>query len=227
MARTWPSARFWRRVAIATVTLIVAMMTILRLFAMTPMARDMVESRLEAITVRGQTFELEGLKGDLLGRLSVDRLNVRDADGIWLTADDIALNWSPLAYLSQHLKIKDISAKELIFLRRPLLAPSSGGGTGPERITLEALEIATVSLEDGVAGPAQSYALTARLETQRPTGGFEIHLLPRTQDGDRIQASLDWGGDIPLRGRMEISGAPNGLIATLVQSRAGEPVPPL
>ena len=224
MARTWPSARFWRRVAIATVTLIVAMMTILRLFAMTPMARDMVESRLEAITVRGQTFELEGLKGDLLGRLSVDRLNVRDADGIWLTADDIALNWSPLAYLSQHLKIKDISAKELIFLRRPLLAPSSGGGTGPERITLEALEIATVSLEDGVAGPAQSYALTARLETQRPTGGFEIHLLPRTQDGDRIQASLDWGGDIPLRGRMEISGAPNGLIATLVQSRAGESV---
>ena len=172
MARAWPSARFWRRVAIATVTLIVAMMMILRFFAMTPMARDMVESRLEAMTVRGQTFELEGLKGDLLGRLSVDRLNVRDADGIWLTADDIALNWAPLAYLSQHLKIKDISAKELTFVRRPLLAPSSGGGTGPEQITLEALEVATVSLADGVAGPTQSYALTVRLESQRQAFGF-------------------------------------------------------
>ncbi|MEM9178996.1 MAG: translocation/assembly module TamB domain-containing protein [Pseudomonadota bacterium] len=222
MAINWSSARLWRRIVIAAVIALVLAMILLRLFAMTPMARSLVESRLEAMTIRGQTIELEGLEGDLLGRLTAENLRIRDADGIWLDADEIELSWAPLAYLSRHLKVRNVSAEALTLMRRPRLAPSSGGGAGPDRITLEALDVETVSLENGVAGPAQTYALAGSLRTERQTGGFDLNLSPKAPGGDRIQAALDWGGDVPLRGRMKISGAPSGLIATLVQAPAGD-----
>ncbi|MEM7460242.1 MAG: hypothetical protein AAF331_12315, partial [Pseudomonadota bacterium] len=224
MTISWPSLRLWRRIAIGAFVAIIAILIAARLFAMSPMARNMVESRLETMTVRGQSFELDGLKGDLLGRLSVDRLSVRDADGVWLDAQDITLDWAPLSYLSQHLNIKNVSAAKLSVTRRPTLLPSTSRGGAIPRITIGALSIPDMSLADGVAGPAQTYTLSGQLRRQDQTGRIEINLSPHSHDGDKINAALDWGGDIPLRGRLDLSGAPSGLIATLVEAPDGQAI---
>lgn len=224
MERTWPSLRLWRRIAIGAFVTIVAIVIILRLFAMSPMARNIVESRLEAMTVRGQSFEIDGLSGDLLGRLQVDRLRVRDANGIWLTSNDVTLDWSPVSYLSQHIHVREVSSARLNILRRPTLAPGKSQGGGIQRFTLDVLAVSDLSLDDGVAGPAQTYALSGQIRTHRRTGSLALDLAPQTHSGDRITAELDWGGAIPLRGEMNIFGAPSGLIATLVQAPEGEPL---
>ena len=224
MPRSWPSLRLWRRIAISGVVTLIAILIVLRLFAMSPLARSLLEARLEAMTIRGQTIELDGLEGDLLGQLRVDRLRLRDSDGVWLDANDIALDWSPLAYVSQHLKIRDVSAARMTLMRRPIIASSTSQGGGVQRFTLDALSVPVLSVEDGVAGPAQTLALNGHVQTLRRKGRLEINLVPQSESGDRITGALAWGGTVPLRGDVAISGAPSGLIASLVQAPEGVPV---
>ncbi|MEL7032215.1 MAG: translocation/assembly module TamB domain-containing protein [Pseudomonadota bacterium] len=224
MQQTWPSLRLWRRIAIGAFVAIVAIAIILRLFAMSPMARNMVESRVEAMTLRGQSLQIDGLSGDLLGRLRVDRLRVRDANGVWLDANDVTLDWSPVSYLSQHIHVREVSSARMNLFRRPILTASKSQGGGIQRFNLDAFAVSDLSLGDGVAGPAQSYSLSAQIRTHRRTGTLALELAPQTHSGDRITAALDWGGAIPLRGEMNVYGAPSGQIATLAQAPEGEPI---
>ncbi|MEM7327727.1 MAG: translocation/assembly module TamB domain-containing protein [Pseudomonadota bacterium] len=221
MAWRWPSARLWRRLALGAFIVIAATVIFLRLFAMSSIAHNMAEARIEAMTLRGQAIELDGVHGDLLGRAEVDRLIIRDADGIWLEATNVSMSWAPLAFFRQHLKTNEVSAAHINLTRRPALAPATGRSSAIQRVTVGALNITDLSLADGVAGPAQSYALIGQLYRHRQTGSVELDLAPRSHDGDRIHAALDWGGDIPLRGRVEVSGASNGLIAALAQTPDG------
>ncbi len=220
MTWRWPSPRALRRTAFGLVAALLAGVILLRLLAMTPMARGMVETRLEAMTIRGQSVELEGLKGDVLGRMSAASLSVRDTDGVWAKAENIELSWGPLGLLSGHLDVKEISSTALTISRRPSLVPGSGGGGGSflQRYTLQSLDVPVLSLSQGVAGPAQSYALTGGLEAGGRQGKAVFDLSPTGGRGDRARVDLAWGGELPLIGQVEINGAPGGLIATILKA---------
>lgn len=220
MTWRWPSVRALRRTALGLVAALLVVVVLMRLFAMTPMARSMVETRLEAMTIRGQSVELEGLKGDLLGRMSAASLFVRDADGVWAEAENVELSWGPLGLLSGHLEVKKISSTALTISRRPGLAPGAGGSGGSflHQYTLQSLDVPVLSLSQGVAGPAQSYALTGGLDAGGRRGKAVFDLSPTGGRGDRARVDLAWGGELPLTGQVEINGAPGGLIATILQA---------
>lgn len=218
MTWRWPSPRTLRRTAIGVVAVLLLSLLLLRIFAMTPMARGLVEARVEAMTVRSQTLELEGFEGDLLGRMSVASLSVQDASGVWMTAKDVELSWGPLGLLTGHLRLKDVASNTLTVSRRPSLGPSGSGGSALSRYTLQSLNISALSLGAGVAGPAQSYKLTGRLEAGGSTGEAALNLSPHEGRGDRAEIDLSWGGTVPLEGRVDIDGAPGGLVATLLQA---------
>lgn len=219
MTWRWPSPRIWRRIALGlAATLLIAVLA-LRLFALTPMARGLVEARVEALSVRGQVIELEGFKGDVLGRMSVQSLTVRDNDGIWASASDVELAWGPLGLLSGHLRLKDITADTIDIARRPVLAPRRANGSGGSflsRYTIQSLNVNALSLDAGLAGPAQAYALSGRLEAGGATGQMALDLTPLAGRGDEARLELDWGGAVPLLGRVDIRGVPGGFIATLL-----------
>ena len=222
MTWRWPSLRTLRRTAIGLVAALLVSLLLLRLFVMTPIARSMAETRIEAMTIRGQSVELEGFKGDLLGRLSFASLSVRDADGVWAKADNVEMAWGPLGLLSGHLRLKEIAADTLSLSRRPNLAPSSGGGGGSflNRYTVQSLNVPALSLSQGIAGPEQAYALTGRLEAGGRQGEAALDLSPLEGRGDRALVDLKWGGEVPLIGQVEIDGVPGGLIATILQAPA-------
>lgn len=225
MQLTWPSARLWRRIAIAVAALLLIVLLALRLFAMSPVAADIVSRQLSAQSVRGQTIEVNGLRGDLLGRMSATQLTVRDAEGVWLEARDVDLAWSPLALVSNYLKLREVSATRLNIARQPTLAPStSSGGAMFDRYSLDRFVIGDWTLAEGVAGPAQSYAVTARFQAQGMTGEVLGRLVPVTSPGDRADVELSWGGKVPLEGKLQIDGEPSGLIATLLQAPEGEAI---
>lgn len=220
MTWRWPSPRTLRRTAFGLVAALLLGLLLLRLFAITPMARGMVETRLEAMTIRGQSVELEGLKGDLLGRVSVATLSVRDASGVWAVAENVDLSWGPLGLLNGHLDVKEIASTEVTISRRPSLAPGSGGSGERffRRYTLQSLGVPVLSLSQDVAGPAQSYALTGGLEAGGHQGKAALDLSPTGGRGDRARVDLAWGGALPLTGQVEIDGAPGGLIATILKA---------
>lgn len=65
---------------------------------------------------------VKGLSGDLPNKLHARSLAVRDAQGVWLRAEDVALDWDALAALGDHIDIARISASRIVVLRKP--APS-------------------------------------------------------------------------------------------------------
>lgn len=222
------SAPIWVRAAMSVAVAILILLLVVRLFAMTPMARDMVESRLEAMTIRGQTVEVDGLKGDVLGRMKVDRLTVRDASGVWVQVSDTELEWSPLSALFGHLKIKQVVIDDFAVSRRPELAPASSrpqtSSSFFKRYEIANLGIANLAISEGVAGPLQSYALEVQLDARQQRGTVSLKILPIDYLGDEVLADLEWGGVVPLRGHVTLSGEPSGLVATLLQVADGQSV---
>lgn len=222
------SAPIWVRAAMSVAVGILILLLLLRLLAMTPMARGMLESRLEAMNIRGQTVEVDGLKGDVLGRMTVDRLTVRDASGVWVQVSDTELEWSPLSALFGHLKIKQVVIDDFAVSRRPKLAPASSrpqtSSSFFKRYEIANLGIANLAISEGVAGPLQSYTLEAQLDARRRRGTVSLKVLPIDLRGDEVLADLEWGGAVPLRGRVTLSGEPSGLVATLLQVADGQGV---
>lgn len=220
MAVQWSSLRTWRRIGIGVGLTLVLLVIGVRLFARSPVAHTLVESRLSATSVRGQTVEIDGLKGDLLGKMSIQSLRISDADGVWLSASDLDIGWRPLSYLSSHLHLTEIGARSIEVARRPNLAASSASGGGVERYSLDALDLRNVSIADGVAGPAQAYRATGALQATRSDGGIQLDLTPVGESGDDIRADLSWGGAVPIEGTVALNGVPNGLVATVLQAPA-------
>ncbi|MEM9055568.1 MAG: hypothetical protein AAGB16_09610, partial [Pseudomonadota bacterium] len=222
------SLRLWRRLALIAGIGLVVMVLALRLFAMSPIAHGLVESRLEELSIRGQGLDLTGLQGDLLGRVSIEHAILLDADGAWAEIHDIQFHWAPLALFSRQLRIKDISASQVLIQRRPEFAPSkvqgNRGGSFLRRYEVGGFSLVDLSLSEGVAGPSQAYALFGQFKASPEEGNVTLDLVPMAREGDEISAQLSWGQARPLQGQVLMEGAPEGLIATLLEVSPGQDV---
>ncbi len=227
-AGAWP--RRWRRmlqVGLALLTIIVLLIVALRLLAMSGAGRGFVEAQIENAAPAGQSIEITGLSGDLLGRFTMASLSVSDQKGVWLQAENIEARWTPLALVSRHARLDLLSADTIRVLRRPQLDTQasdtdSGGAMPVRRITLGSFSIAAIELAEGVAGPEARLSLEASLR-HRPDGGeLSARLQPESEAGDRLNADLFWGGPAPLSGALELEGPAGGLFATLARLDPGQ-----
>ena len=214
----------WRRAGLIACLVVLGLILGLRSFLMTPMAHSIVESRVEALSVRGQMFAFDRVHGDLLSGIRADQISVSDGEGAWLTADDARVSWRLLPLLFGRLDLKEIRAEGLSVVRRPDLAPASTPSRGApfDEYRVGNLSIANLSLAEGVAGPAQTYQLAGHLEAAGWTGLLHLDLIPTGARGDEIQADISWGGDALLEGEIDLTGAPDGVIAQLLGVPEGE-----
>ena len=218
--------RPWRRVVLIIGLALAAIVLSIRLFMMTPAAHSIVETRLEALSVRGQSFEIDGLRGDLFGGIRAERLAVSDRDGEWLVLDDVKLSWGLVSLLFGHLNLNEIDIATLSVQRRPHLEPSTGPSSSSpfDRYRVGALEISNLSLAAGVAGPAQTYRLEGALEAAKWNGQVALDLAPLNGNGDHVQADIAWGGETLLQGAFVLTGVPNGLVAQLLGAPDNETI---
>lgn len=218
------SWRLVRRLALAAVVIALALTLLVRVLAVMPVGRAYVEARIEALSIRGQSVEIEGLRGDLLGRLRIERLDISDAEGRWLTAKDVDLKWAPLSALSKHLNIRDIAVEDVSIARRPILQPSKSrrqNGSLFTAYTVEELMARQVSLADGVAGLPSVYRAEATFNHRREKGALNLALSPLAYGQDRIDADVSWGDGAPLLGELALAGEPGGLVASLIGAHTG------
>lgn len=113
-----------RRVPTVLVTILVALLAVpLMLLAAafvtfnTPQGRYVLEVATEWVS--GGTVRLEGLSGRFPDRLRLRRLSIRDPHGAWMTADDIALDWSPRELLQRRTRIEQLTATRVELRRAP------------------------------------------------------------------------------------------------------------
>jgi translocation and assembly module TamB len=159
---------------------------------------------IEKLTSRlsGGAVVVTGLHGSLPQHLQIDKLELHDARGIWLTADKITLDWSPLAYWEGRLHVDNLLVEKLAMQRLP---QSSSKTPAPDptipHIDVDHASVVTLQLGAELAGASASLTAqgSAHLRTVRDMlidatarrtdgdGTYELHL---RFDPQRMDASL-------------------------------------
>ncbi|SDY35492.1 translocation/assembly module TamB domain-containing protein [Citreimonas salinaria] len=94
--------------------------------------RGFIQGLLEdALSTEGRSVSIQGFEGALSSRATIERITVSDPQGVWLSAEDIALVWSRSALLRRRVEIDEISIG-LLELRRPPVPVDGDGLPSPE-----------------------------------------------------------------------------------------------
>ncbi len=100
--------------------------------------------------------------------LHVDRLELRDAEGAWLVAEDVSLKWHPYLLATKDVAIDSVTARTLSVPRlqaaSPTPAPPSNEPASlPVKIDVKSLHVDRVELGAPVVGAAAAFSLDGRL----------------------------------------------------------------
>jgi translocation and assembly module TamB len=89
--------------------------------------------------------KLDGLSGSFPTQLTLRELQLIDAHGVWLTADRIALTWSPLKWLERRIQIDTLQVARLHVERAPYSEGHGGSASVPDievgRFSADAVEL--------------------------------------------------------------------------------------
>ncbi|MEM9599516.1 MAG: translocation/assembly module TamB domain-containing protein [Pseudomonadota bacterium] len=178
--------------------------------------RAYVESRVEAMTFSGQSVELDGLDGALLDVFTINELRLSGRDGVWLIARDVTIDWSPRAILSGTLDVNSLRVADLDLLQNPVLIPGiSNEDPLVTRISIDQFKLPDVLIAETIA--RREIALSANGQFSHGTEGGSIVLSAQSDQGDTIEADLDWSPLLVLSGTADVDGPPAGLFASLLQ----------
>ena len=131
-------------------------------FLQTDSGRALLVSEIgSAASVPGELeLELGSLDGNIFSNFTLSSLLLRDKDGEWLNAENIAVSWSPFDLLTGKVTVHSILVETVAVERQPALPPSekseSSGGlpTLPVNIRLSRFEIGEIRIAEPVVGQA-------------------------------------------------------------------------
>lgn len=161
--------------------------------------RLLLEQVIERAT--GGRVVLRGLSGSFPDTLRLERLEVHDADGAWLVAEDVALDWSPTRLLRRQAALEGLTAARVQVPRLPRSDPASapdadtsGGFSLPVDVAVQRLHVDRLELGAPVLGAAAALAAEGRVELDRSLAG---------QGEVRLRRLDRPGGEYGLRGRLD------------------------
>lgn len=116
---------------------------------------------IERLTLQltGGDVKLTGLGGTFPTNLTLERLELSDRAGIWLSAEQLALRWSPAALLMWHVRAQDLTAAHVDMERAPVPSPH------PHKVSIPQIDIDRFSLDAvqlGAAIAGRPVTLSAR-----------------------------------------------------------------
>ena len=173
-----------------------------------------------------EAFEMEnGLKigigrieGSLYSAMTIHDLSLSDPTGVFLTAPQVAVDWRPFEFISNHVDIRSATAETMTLLRLPELneTPPSDDPLLPDLdIDIGELRIDQFIAEEPVAG--QRYVASLAGDAQIAAGRAEVTFTGiSTQSGDRIDLVLD---AVPEENRLalalDLQAPAQGIIAAM------------
>jgi translocation and assembly module TamB len=174
----------------------IALCATVLLLANTDAGRRLIERSTARLT-DGKVL-LAGLSGRFPGRLSLSQLQLSDPQGVWLTADDLQLDWSPLPLIERHLRIGQLTVARVSLPRAPAYTPSATPGGQRDwwlhALRIDRLDVARLDLGAALAGQPVAVRLqgSARIGSWNEAAGQltarRLDELPATY---RVLAQLD------------------------------------
>lgn len=161
-----------------------------------------------------------GLSGDILSGFTLARLEVEDADGVWLSVRNLHVVWRPWSLRQRLLELESVEAGETQLLRPPPAPQGAGaGGPPPLAVRIGRLNVVALRLEEGVAGPAAVLTLSGALRVDEEGAAHAAAYLERVDaPGDFVRLDAARGADGALRAQVQAEGAAGGPLAALARA---------
>ncbi|CUH65180.1 Autotransporter assembly factor TamB [Thalassovita autumnalis] len=143
----------------------------------------------ETLSDAGREIDIIGFEGALSSVASIERLTIADDQGIWITLEEVELDWKRSALLRGRLEVNKLSAKTLDLSRLPDIpsdgpTPEAQGFALPElpvSVDIAELAINRAALGEPVLGQAIELSLSGAMNLADGAGSTSLDI--RRQDG--------------------------------------------
>jgi translocation and assembly module TamB len=115
----------------------------------TDSGRAMIEKATRGLT--SGHVSLSGLSGSFPQHLMIEHFQLSDDRGVWLSAERVALDWSPLALLARRVQVDALHAAKVDVERLPESSPNTHGGGD---VSIPRIDVASMSVDLLRLGPA-------------------------------------------------------------------------
>ena len=172
----------------------------------------------------GREVRITGFQGALSSRATMQQLTIADAEGVWLTLNDVTLDWNRAAVLRGNISVNELTAQEIIVARPPVSEPSrpspeASGFSLPElpvSIDIAKLGVSRLELDEPVLGTALEATLDASMRLSGGEGQTDLSLM-RTDAGPKtiIRLKASYANSTRLLSLdLDAEEAAGGLVAT-------------
>jgi hypothetical protein len=165
---------------------------------------------------------VEGFEGALSTRATVERLTIADAEGVWLDARDLTLDWDRTALLGGRIEIEELSAGSIEILRAPVPDPETVTPEAtrfslpdlPVAVRIGALEAGRIVLGEPLLGTELVLTLDGSVSLEGGEGAASVSAV--IVEGS--EGSLDFDASYANETRvldlsLALSEAPDGIVA--------------
>jgi translocation and assembly module TamB len=183
-----------------------------------------------ALSGAGREVSIEGFTGALSSQASFDRMTISDARGVWLTLEDVVLDWNRSALLRGRLEVRELTAARLAIPRLPKSdAPALPDAEAtpfafpqlpdlPVAIDIDKLGIAQVDLGAALAGGAGAQL---QLDASATLDDAGLDMLFKANRTDGLRGSFDITANLSraqntLALLLEVSEQEGGIAARLL-----------
>ncbi|MFM8331907.1 MAG: translocation/assembly module TamB domain-containing protein [Candidatus Methylumidiphilus sp.] len=165
------------------------------------------------------SVQVSGLAGHFPEAIHVGHVELRDAAGVWLAIDRLALDWSPRSLLSGELDIEQLSAEKIVLERLPPPSaepepePTSSPSL-PLPVSLRTLRVGRLDLGQPVAGQPASLNITGTARLRSMQDG-EAQVQVKRLDGEGTYAVDGHFVNGAVKASLTVQEPPHGLLLSL------------
>ncbi len=183
----------------------------------------------ELLSDTGRQVDIVGFSGALSSQASFQRMTISDDAGIWLSMDDVVLNWSRAALLGGRLVVHELSADKIDIVRFPTSETETLPDAEatpfvfptlpdlPVSIDIDALNVTKLSVGASILGEALELQMNAkaRLDDDGLDVAFQSSRTDEKRGSFDLKANLTRGEDV-LELLLQLSEAEDGLVSNLL-----------
>lgn len=160
-------------------------------------------------------ISIDGVSGSWIGNLRAAHVRIADDEGVWIEAQDLALEWRPLALLAGRFDLASGSAARIAIARQPILSAPTPSGGGAIDVRLTGIKVDQIDVAEPVVGQAAQFAAGFELDLR----GSDLRLLTlvlQRLDSEDDRANVLYRPDDDYALSAEIVSAPGGVLARLL-----------
>ena len=184
-------------------------------------AQQFIEGQVEnLLSTDTMKVDISGLSGLITGNTHIDHVTVSDPQGVFLTADDLSMSWSPFQLVRSNLSIESLTVGHVTLERMPAGQSSSSSSSSSSGLTAHvgSFRIDDAVLQQAVAGVAARLKVNASLDLSTDPTNFSAKAnIDRLDQPGQIALDLGYAPDQnQLTVNVDASEPAGGVVASLL-----------